>query len=75
MNLDLAEVEAYVEPLIKLAVAYAPKVLLAILTLIFGFWLIGVLTRGLGRSLRKRNVDETLAPFLGSLAWISTEGN
>jgi small conductance mechanosensitive channel len=48
-------------------VAYAPRVAGALLTLIIGFWVIGWITRLLKRTLEKRQVDETIRPFLASL--------
>lgn len=55
----------------KLAIAqlmnYAPKVAAALLTLIVGLWLAGVLTRLARRTMVKRGVDGTLIPFLSSL--------
>jgi small conductance mechanosensitive channel len=65
MNLDT--LKAHQETLIKLAVAYVPKVLLALLTLIVGLWLIGVFTRLLRKTLDHRGVDPTLTPFLTNL--------
>ena len=49
---------------------YAPKVLLAILTLIVGFWIIGKLTNGLKRGLNSTDMDTTLIKFMSSIASI-----
>ena len=65
MNLDM--LKAHQETLINLAVAYVPRVLLALVTLIVGLWLVGVFTRLLRKALDKRGVDPTLTPFLMSL--------
>ncbi len=46
---------------------YAPKVVGAIIALILGFWIIGWVTGLFRKSLRSRNVDETVRPFLVSL--------
>ena len=46
---------------------YAPKVAGAILTLIIGFWVAGMVTRGVKKLLVRSGVDETITPFLGSL--------
>jgi small conductance mechanosensitive channel len=46
---------------------YAPTVLGAILTLIIGFWITGIITNIVKRILKRNNVDETVAPFLTSL--------
>lgn len=47
--------------------SYAPKVVGAILTLIIGFWVVGLITKTLKKILIRRNVDESITPFLSSL--------
>ena len=49
------------------ALLYLPKVVLAILTLIIGFWIIGRITGFFRKSMEKRNVDPSVTPFVGSL--------
>ena len=62
----------YKDQAIALTMAYAPKVFLALLTLIVGLWLIGGVRAVVGKGLTRRNVDKTLAPFvLSLLVWIS----
>ena len=51
----------------SMLMAYAPKLLLAILTLIVGLWVIKVITKGVRRAMDKRELDETLKPFIVSL--------
>lgn len=46
---------------------YTPKIVGAILTLIIGFWVIGMIVKGVKRMMKKNDVDETIQPFLGSL--------
>jgi small conductance mechanosensitive channel len=58
------KLDAYLDTVTNLAIAYAPRVLLAIVTLILGLWIIGGGTRVLRRTLSKRGVDPTLTPFL-----------
>ncbi len=48
-------------------VAYTPRVVGAILTLVIGFWIIARVTNLLRRTLKKREVDPTIRPFLASL--------
>jgi small conductance mechanosensitive channel len=60
--------EQYLDDFTKLAWAYGPKILSAILLFIGGLWLIRRLTRGFDVFLRKRKVDESLRPFFTSLA-------
>jgi len=47
---------------------YTPKVVGAVVTLIIGLWIIGMIVRGLKNMMKKRDVDESVAPFLASLA-------
>ncbi|MBW2983204.1 mechanosensitive ion channel [Candidatus Woesearchaeota archaeon] len=55
----------------ELILTYGPKLVLAILTLVIGFWIIGWVGRVIGRVMERRKVDVTLRPFLRKLATIS----
>ena len=55
------------EKFAELITAYAPKVAGAIITIIIGFWLAGVITRIAKRSMAKRGMDESIQPFLASI--------
>ncbi|MEM9819749.1 MAG: mechanosensitive ion channel domain-containing protein [Bacteroidota bacterium] len=55
------------EQLGKMITEYTPKVVGAILTLIIGFWIIGMITRSVRNAMARRGVDETILPFLTSL--------
>ena len=59
--------ENYMEQIYSMAIEYAPKVLGAILTLIIGFWIIARITKFVDRTMAKRDVDETVRPFLTSI--------
>lgn len=61
--------EKYLDPefLSQLVTAYAPKVLGALITLIIGFWLAGVITRYARKGMEQRNMDQSIIPFLCSL--------
>jgi len=50
-----------------MAMAYAPKLLLAIITLIIGLWIIKMITKGIGKLMDKKEMDATLKPFIVSL--------
>lgn len=52
---------------IGMAIDYAPKVLMAIITLIIGFWIIKRLMRFLDKSLIKNGMDLSLSKFLSSI--------
>lgn len=56
----------YLDKFIEMGVAYAPKILGALLTLIIVFWLAGWLTRVIKNRMVKRNVEPAVVSFLGS---------
>ncbi len=60
----------YLDQITELAIAYAPKVLGAIITLFVGFWLAKILANRLRKILEKNEVDASLIPFLHSLVSI-----
>lgn len=47
--------------------AWSPKIVAAILVLIIGFWIVGAISRGIGKSLERSGIDGSLIPFLKSL--------
>ena len=55
------------EKLSEMLTEYAPKALGAIATLIIGFWLAGLITKWVKNAMKKREMDESIIPFLGSL--------
>lgn len=55
------------DELSRMATAYAPKVLGALLTLILGFFIVGRIVNLLKKTMEKRNFDATLRPFILSL--------
>lgn len=61
MDIDVSKITGMV-------IEYAPKVLLALLTLIIGFWIIGRLSKMLKRALERSGMDSTLTNFLSSIA-------
>ena len=50
-----------------MAITYAPKVLMAILTLIVGFWIVKKLVNFFEKSMAKSGTDESLTKFLSSI--------
>jgi len=50
-----------------MVIEYVPTVLLAILTLIIGFWIIGRLVKFVKKAIMRSGMDETLSSFLSSL--------
>jgi small conductance mechanosensitive channel len=59
------------DTLTKLITLYTPKVIGAILTLIIGFWIAGIITKLTKRLMTKKEVDETIQPFLALLVNIT----
>lgn len=57
----------YLEQIKEMVIKYAPNVLGAILTLVIGFWLTSFLAGKFRKLMEKRDVDESLVPFLSSI--------
>lgn len=70
-SFDAANLEASLTDFVAKALAYAPKLVLAILVLIFGLWGIRIANGLLGKALDRRHLDESLKPFLKSLLSIT----
>lgn len=71
MNDTIDQMQSLTTKAYELGLEYAPKLALAIVTLIIGLWLIGVITRLFESSMKKSKVDTTLVPFLTNLSsWI-----
>lgn len=62
--------EQYLDQFIELVVAYAPKVLGALITLIVGFWVAKIISSKARKGMEKRNVDASLVPFISSMILI-----
>ena len=56
-----------INQLTDLIITYGPKLIGAIAVWIIGSWIIKMITRGFSNLLQKRNIDESLKPFLRSL--------
>ena len=63
--MDLANID--LSSLWNTVLAWAPKFVGAILFLIIGFWIVGIISRAIGKSLEKSGIDKDLTPFLKSL--------
>jgi len=59
--------EKYFDMAISLTMVYAPKLALAIITLVIGLWIIGMVTKLFVKALVASKTDATLVPFLKSL--------
>ena len=61
------DVASYIPKFIDMAIAYAPKVALAIVTLLIGFWIIGKIVKALSMSMERSGMELSLNKFLGSI--------
>jgi small conductance mechanosensitive channel len=59
--------EGILNTLYDLAIKYGLKVLMAIITLIIGFWIIRIIMKTISKSMDKRGVEPTLSKFLYSI--------
>lgn len=59
----------YLNLILNLITEYSPKLIIAILILLIGLWLISITTKAFKRVMIKRNVEITLANFLGNLVF------
>ncbi len=69
--IDMNKANEYVDMLKEMALAYAPKLALAIIVLLVGLWLIGGVVKVMDKAMKKRGVEATLSHFLKSLTGIS----
>ncbi len=65
--MNMNDLEKYTDTAVTLVMGYAPKILLALVTLIIGFWLAGRVAALVRSGAKRRNIDPTLTPFLVSL--------
>ncbi len=56
----------YINLLATMLVQYIPQVILAVVTLIVGFWIVKLVVSGMRRGLQSKHVDRSLAGFLES---------
>ena len=61
----------YADKGIDMAIEFAPKLLLALVTLVIGFWIIGKIVSFAGNGIARSGMDDTLAKFLSSLISIA----
>lgn len=65
MDLDISKM---VGGLVQNLVEWSPKIIAALLVLIIGFWIVGMITKMIGKSMEKAGMDRDLQPFLKSMA-------
>ncbi len=59
--------EQYTQMALDILLQYGPTLVMALLTLVIGLWIINMMVKGIFKVMEKRNVDESLRPFLKSL--------
>ena len=67
MDMQSFEFRPLLDKAIEMTLFYAPKLILAIITLLIGLWLINMFTRGVGFLLEKRHLDISLRRWLVSI--------
>jgi small conductance mechanosensitive channel len=70
MDEVMVQLEGLQEAWLPMVVQYGSQVLLAIVTLVIGWWIIGILTAAIHVLMEKRNIDRTLHGFIGALVGI-----
>ena len=63
----MQNIDAFTTKAIELVMIYAPKFILAIITLFVGLWLIGLITKVTRKAMEKTKTDKTLIPFITNL--------
>lgn len=61
----------YLDKAINMAIEYAPKVALALVTLVIGFWIIKRVIKWVNKAILASGIDDTLSTFLSSLVSIA----
>jgi small conductance mechanosensitive channel len=64
------ELNSKTDAFFKLAMDYAPKLILAVLVLVIGLWIIGRVVNLLGNAMNKSKLDKDVQPFLKSLVGV-----
>lgn len=67
MFLAAIDLTASAQNLVTMLIAWAPKIVGAILVLMIGFWIVGMISKMLGKSMDKSGLDKDLIPFLKSI--------
>ncbi|QJD60648.1 mechanosensitive ion channel [Pseudomonas sp. gcc21] len=66
----IIQLEELQDAWLPLVVQYGSQVLLALVTLLIGWWIIGRVTAGIQAMMEKRKIDRTLHGFVGALVGI-----
>lgn len=66
-NFSTDNLQNFINQGMEMAMLYLPKLLLALATLLIGFWVVGKVVKGTAKVLKKRDVEKTLQRFICSL--------
>ena len=67
----MRDINFYIDQLTQYAVAYAPKLLLALVVLLIGWWIINRFTHFVRANLQKRlKTEDSIQSFLSSVAGV-----
>ena len=67
LDQQVTVVNKYFEKIIDFGFEYVPKLIGGIIVLTIGLWITKLITKSVGKSLVKSNIDQSLVPFLKSL--------
>jgi small conductance mechanosensitive channel len=67
MEQQVIVVEDYLDKITDFGFEYAPKLIGGLIVLFVGLWITKLITKGVGKSLAKSSIDQSLVPFLKSL--------
>jgi small conductance mechanosensitive channel len=67
MDQQVIVVEDYLDKITDFGFEYAPKLIGGLIVLFVGLWITKLITKGVGKSLAKSSIDQSLVPFLKSL--------
>jgi small conductance mechanosensitive channel len=71
LDTSITQIESLTNKAYELGITYAPKLALAIITLLIGLWIISGISKLVTASMERSKVDPTLIPFMGSLvSWV-----
>lgn len=71
MKEEVLVVNNYFEKIMDFGIEYTPKLIGGIIVLVIGLWITKIITKGVGKSLEKSNIDQSLVPFLRALTNIA----
>jgi len=70
-EISTEKLQGLIDQAIEMSVLYLPKLILALLTLVIGFWIISKIVNGMTKVLSVRSVEDTLQLFLANLTGVA----